>query len=309
MTFINKSSLLFVLSSLLIYLSLPNKIFHFGLLAWGALIPFLILQNRIKSKIGLFFTSWLLFFIIFITLLWTNPFAFPERFTSLTSMFFFGVFYIIYPFCYGGIVFLIYLLNQRFNPLLSSIMGATVWTLFEYIQVKLPMGFPLSIAISQYQYYFMIQIVSFAGIFGISFFIIFTNNFLYRKFSYNKKTHYLFASLGIIFYGLINWTLLDTSRVESTISFSLVQPNIAYDQAFYSYPGSALYKSTINQLIELSELSIKGAPVDILIWPELSSFDLTTKNTDFHKKINSLISNKQYLLTGTQVQDNGRVNF
>lgn len=155
-----------------------------------------------------------------------------------------------------------------------SLGCAALWVAWEMIQARLLSGFPWNfLGASQYRMLLLIQVASFAGVYGVSFIVAWTSIILVSGGAVllhdpEKAWHWrreLALALVIvapcIFFGYQQ--MRASSRPTAHLKVALVQPSI---------PQTTIWDRTkeaerFQQLLELSERALQSKP-DLLVWPE-----------------------------------------
>jgi len=179
-----------------------------------------------------------------------------------------------------------------------------IWCSVEYCRSFGVLGFPwVSIANSQTDYFYLIQNSELFGIYGISFWLVLINVFLYL-FLYDNNKDYLKFSILFITPFIIGY-LLFASVKENVINdykVSIIQPNI---NLVKKRDFNSRYEN-LDNLINSSKKCIKEGS-DLIIWPESA---LSHNSLQDSKILNYIIYNllnntDVHLLTGNIIYQNG----
>lgn len=268
-------STLFILpafTSLLLILSYPK--FNLGFLAWFALAPLTISiwkAKNIKSALiaglisGFCFYLGILYWIYFTML--AGGVNVGISLLGWLALSFILSFEFILIACFG-----FYL--KRTGPLAYPYVFAAGWVLLEWAKIFLTfkaVWFPwFMLGYTQWQYLKIAQVVSFTGIYGLSFALSFCG-VLAGMFFINRdklltkilrSAPALFLIGGLLLYG--NFELKQDCKYSfENISFSVLQPSIDFykkwDEKYVLW-----IRSRIDGLLEKTEKS------DIIVWPENS---------------------------------------
>jgi len=157
---------------------------------------------------------------------------------------------------------------------LWAILGAGAWVALEMIRARLFGGFPWNfLGASQYQMVPLIQIASVAGVYGVSFLVVWASLSFFSavraifskpdsRFAWEAEIFLpLFLVAGV--FALGEMQLTRPIPPASTLCITLIQPSV---------PQTLIWDETENtnrfrQLLQLSETALTNRP-DLLIWPE-----------------------------------------
>jgi len=236
-------------------------------LSWFSLIPFFLSINNEKPK-----TSFLYGFstgIIVSIFLATWIIGTTQRFTG--SGIEIGIVILVLSILYFSFWwgFFAYLFNKFTNTKskasyhLQVLFGAALWTLLEFIRGSIS-WYHYIIAHTQTPAPIMIQISSITGVWGISFFIVLVNLYLYYAII-TKEKKYLYTSLALFgSYILFNAILMNLdSDKGKAVKFALLQENIDAETRWMPETGDSL----ANIYAQLAEEAAKANP-DFIIWSE-----------------------------------------
>ena len=158
--------------------------------------------------------------------------------------------------------------------LLWSLMGAAVWVALEMVRARLFSGFPWNpLGASQFQLIPLIQIASVAGVYGVSFLVVWVSLSLFSagrmifhrpasRFAWQAETLLPLAVVAVLF--AVGFARMNGQNPPgATLRITLVQPNI---------PQTLIWDRNANtnrfrQLLELSGSALTNQ-TDLLIWPE-----------------------------------------
>jgi apolipoprotein N-acyltransferase len=158
--------------------------------------------------------------------------------------------------------------------LLWSLMGAAVWVALEMVRARLFSGFPWNpLGASQFQLIPLIQIASVAGVYGVSFLVVWVSLSLFSagrmifhrpasRFAWQAETLLPLAVVAVLF--AVGFARMNGQNPSgATLRITLVQPNI---------PQTLIWDRNANtnrfrQLLELSGSALTNQ-TDLLIWPE-----------------------------------------
>ncbi|MCX7927194.1 MAG: apolipoprotein N-acyltransferase [Candidatus Omnitrophica bacterium] len=305
-----KSFMLAGLSGLLLAASFPY--FNCPLLAYFAFIPLFVILKEERS----FLRGFLLGFISGIVF-WTITIYWLIHVTLLGTM-------LLIPYLafYTALFSLaVVLWGKTNNPQRINIpfvlFSAAVWVILEYLRSHLLTGFPWAlVGFSQYQMLPIVQLATTTGVWGVSFFVILVNGFLFLAFNYwkyKKNLTNVFSPLiiclvcviGVLVFGWFNMKLLKDTFVSSrkTITVAVIQGNIPQELKWQnSYLDMILEKH-----LHLSLIASEKKPI-LIIWPEASVPTVVQDKPQYLEKIKNFCRrNRVWLLVGA-VQRKGE-NF
>ena len=306
-----KNAVLFLLGLLLFYMAMPNIYLHIGWLAWGAFVPLLVMLDKQVSAKKIVFLSWLFFQCGFLALLWINPLTFAERFTAPAMAIGLGVFFLVFPIFFSVVVSLPFVFFTHQRHIRMSLV-LLFWIILEYVLTVVPFGFPLSLALSQYHYPFIIQIVEYTGIFGLSAAIVLTNLLFAAIFVENKRKNvgFFYSFLGIsiplclILYGSVSVLLKKSGSDFLTVV--LAQPNIHWQAAYEAHENSFLSKRIISDLMEMITFIPRDAD-QLLVLPELVLLPFNPENAFLRASVMAMGNGRRGIFIGANYQDRNTV--
>ena len=177
---------------------------------------------------------------------------------------------------------------------------AIIWVSVEYLRTYGLLGFPwVSLANSQTDYIYIIQNVQFTGIYGITFWILLTNIFLFKIKSYFSNRIIFFISFSIIILPWISGYLLyhntELNDSNNRLKALIVQPNInLFDKRDIENKNKVL-----DDIINTTKDNL-NANHSLIIWPESALPNhLLQKRVDRDYLSTRLFQyGNQFLLTG-----------
>jgi apolipoprotein N-acyltransferase len=303
---LKKDWLLFITGIVMAYLSFPNIHFHLGFLGWICFVPILLLVNKQKTNFKGFGIAWIFFQILFLLLLAMNPFKYPERYESIFVIIGLLSFYLLFPLIYAFLFLLYKKIIATNNNLFVAFLFPSVWVAFEWVLTITPISIPISIAISQYKYYPLIQICRFTGIYGVSFMIILVNILVAHKIEYKSKHLYKILFAIIILFLALN-IFSDKDNGKPGAKLTLIQPNINWQTAYYSKENNFLFRKTLSNLSRLTKKATENHSDSIVIWPELSITDFNIDNPLIHNAIEAILDRNIALIAGVRLKDKNSI--
>jgi len=287
--------ILIILSAILTGLS--QQPIGVGFICWFSLIPLLKVlseQEKFKSIIkfsfiwGFFYhivvVFWLAFNIGTAPLIAAISMLATVLILSLNTMLISGIWYKI----------------KRKYSKYSLFIFAVVWVSVEYIRSYGLLGFPwVSLANSQTDYIYLIQNAQFTGIYGITFWIVLFNVFLFKIKSYINHKEIFLVFCGII---LLPWIIgyrlyhnVELNNNPDGRSILIVQPNInLFDKRDVKNKNKVL-----DEIINTTKQNLTNEH-NLIIWPESALPNHLLQNTLDRKYLSKKLfnNNNQYLLTG-----------
>ena len=281
------------------YISFPNIYYHISILAWGCLIPILIVIGNYTEYRKRLWLCWLFFQLFFLCLFWMNPFEYYERYETLWMIIILIVFYSIFPIIFALIVSLF---NPK-KPWQSLVIVPSIWGVMEFVQTIFPVGFPLSLAISQYDNPMLIQLARWTGIYGISVLLL-VNNIGISLWILVKKKRYLYLSISLIILNLLIGIYYivqkpDTKNVKP-YTFFLIQPNIKWREAYYSFENNYLYKHILSSLTRIAKIATAILKEGVVVFPELTISDFKSTNQELQQTIKAITDQRYHMVIGAR---------
>jgi apolipoprotein N-acyltransferase len=276
-------------------LGIAQHVSYLGFLAWFCLVPLFAIFHKLNSYKQIIFYSfvWGIGYHL-TTMFWLSSNIGTDRFSAIVSMIV-CILYLSTNTILFGVMW--YRLKTRYS-FYSIPLLIVVWTVVEFIKSYGILPFPwVSIANTQTEYFHLIQIVEYFGIYGITFWLLSINGILFSLYQYNvtyKKILYgivVFAAPFFIGY----LTIKKYDLIADDYKISLIQPNInLYDSRDFSKRYILL-----DNLIKKSKISIDNG-AKLIIWPEaaLPFHSLQNKNTFNYINKNLLDGTEVSILSG-----------
>jgi apolipoprotein N-acyltransferase len=276
-------------AAVLLVLSFPS--FNCGFLAWIALIP-LFVAIRDKGIIRSFFLSFLTGIVFFMGIFfWINVI---KGFT-LWDFLLLGIYLGSYLGAFG--ILLIFITRNTGFPYV--IVAPVIWVSFEYLRshagfLALPWAL---LGHSQYRYLPVIQISSFAGVYGVSFLIVTVNAALYEVISFflTKQKAYIqknpmplkstvLAGVMLLASLAYGYAIISGEQEETTIPVTVIQGNIPQD---IKWKPEVLRNNFEKQVQLTVEASTEG-PSSLVVWPESAVPGVLMHDMSVLKEISAL---------------------
>jgi len=272
---------------------------NLGFLAWFGFIPFIhvISKNNLKKSI-LYSFLWGISYNL-IVVFWLSQNIGTSRIAALISMI---LAVIILSFNSAIVTYLWHRIKK--NNVFDIFFIPIIWVSVEFVRSFGILGFPwISLANTQIDYFFLIQNAEYVGIYGISFWIILLNTFLYYILFYNRKLKLKLLFLSIFIFPWLSGVYILSQIQESSVDdykVSVIQPNISLSNK-RDYSNRFL---NIDNLIKKSKKCINEGS-QLIVWPESAlPYDNLQNNKTLNYIIDNLLTdNDSYLLTGNVIYD------
>ena len=194
------------------------------------------------------------------------------------------------------------------GTILTFLLAAPLWVSLELLRAYFMTGFPWALlGYSQYRYLHVIQIADLAGVYGVSFFIVFVNAAIWHFFRFPKKAPYaLVVSVSLVAalvwgYGYLRLSEVPKETAGEARAVGIVQGNV--DQ---SVKWSPKWRRSILEKMGKLTKELRGrfpekessAP-PLIVWPEAAA-PLVYKRHASERKflLRTAKDAKSYLLFG-----------
>lgn len=283
-----------ILSGILAALCFPK--FNLSLLAWVALVPLFLEINKKENPREAAFSGFIFGIFFFgINLFWVNTLnEFVPGFTILGY-----ILLVIYEsaFTAAACYLIKYLLINL--PALNILSVPLTWSFFEWLRTLGTFGISAGdLGYTQATVTPLIQIASFATVFGISFLIVMANAALADP----KRSFFKISSVLVIIIFVYYWGLSQMPNIKpspKSLTVSLIQGNIPQKKKL-----DAQYNNEILNIHEDLTRSILSDKPDIIIWPESFILAYLLEEPAFLQRVNKLAEDsKSYILIGTPYED------
>ena len=246
------------------------------LVGWAALVPLLFLATTNKPS-ACFTLGWfagvshglsLLYWITYVV----NHYGNLPLPVSLVVCFLLVAYLALFPglFCAG-----LSWLRQRGLPWL--LLAPFLWVTLELGKSHLLTGFPWeNLGYSQYRWLPAIQMADLAGVYGISFVLVFSSVLLFQMIFASKHqskrltrliSFLLLVGLLSVVYGYGRWRLATLeSYQDQSFKVAMVQGNVSQDTKW----DPAFQQATLEKYVRLTNEIAKQKP-DLVVWPETAT--------------------------------------
>jgi apolipoprotein N-acyltransferase len=189
--------------------------------------------------------------------------------------------------------------QSNLNPVLTSFFSATIWVSYEFLHHNWDLSWPwLTLGNAWSNLTGVIQYISYTGVFGISFWVVFTSALFYAFIKESKNRRLIITAVTVLLiFPLFSMLSMMTMNYadEQKLEVTIVQPN---SDSYQRYGGEASLNALIDKLLRLSN-EARTEETDVIIWPENAvdtSLRVTSPQFDVIK--DSLQSWNTSLITG-----------
>lgn len=253
-----------ILSGLMLGVSFPTyPVFHFEIIAWIALVPFLLSLRSVERAGELFRRSYLCMLVFcIISLWWVTLATLPGGLLTIVIQ----AFFLSVP------MLLFHLMKKAAGFRFALFSLPFVWVSWEwlYMQQEFSLGW-LTLGNSQANFNIMVQYADITGVWGISFWLLWFNVLAIAALAGTGKMRFRASAVMVL---LVLFPLLYASGVfrgdasasidEPKLRITLIQPNIDPASKWGKYSTSeimALY-------YRMTERSVRENRPELVIWPE-----------------------------------------
>jgi apolipoprotein N-acyltransferase len=301
-------------SGILLILIFPE--YDIGWLAWGALVPLLIVLTGQKPLAGFAMAciSGMVFFLgVFSWILNVSGYSLLHHvILDLFLSLYFGIF---------GWLFA--LIANRKGTTTALLSAPALWCLLEYVRCNLAfLALPMSIiAHSQYTFTPLLQLASVTGVYGISFLVVTVNAAFAAAFlrwspvsrgasatgvSVISSRHagIVIGLATVLFVAVILYgqRVLSTPLEGDRINVSIVQANIAQNKKW----NPRFRKDILQTYTDLTHAAASDAPA-LIIWPEAATPGSILGNKRLYESVRQIAATAEsYLLLGSAQQRKNR---
>ena len=185
------------------------------------------------------------------------------------------------------------------NLVFSSFAAAASWVSYEYLHHQWDLAWPwLTLGNAWSNLTGVIQYISVTGVWGISFWIVFTSALAYQSVLTNSKA--VLQSTAVVFFAFPVFSVLSMINIQQPVDkpadVAIVQPN---SDSYQSYGGHNSLEDLVTHLLTLTN-EARTDSTDVVIWPEnaLDSF-MTLQNRHIVRIQDSLRAWNTEMITGS----------
>ncbi len=188
---------------------------------------------------------------------------------------------------------------SKLNPILSSFLAAALWVSYEFLHHNWDLAWPwLTLGNAWANLTGAIQYISVTGVWGISFWIVFTAALIFQYIQ--TKSKYLLKSSLLIFLAFPVFSVLamivSVSEEGKPVEVVIVQPN---SDSYTDFGGLESLDELLSKLLRMSGEAVTDK-TELVIWPENAvDASLTIKNGFISRIQDSLRVWNTDLITGT----------
>lgn len=185
------------------------------------------------------------------------------------------------------------------NPVLASFIAAAAWVSYEFLHHQWDLAWPwLTLGNAWSNHTGIIQYISVTGVWGISFWVVFTSALTYHAIVTTSKP--VFRSAVLILFALPIFSVLSMIVIQQPddkpLDVVIVQPN---SDSYQDHGGLNSLDELISKLLNLSNEG-RTDSTDLIIWPENALDDaLTLQNFQINRIRDSLRVWDTELITGS----------
>lgn len=191
------------------------------------------------------------------------------------------------------------LFRSNFHPILSSFVAASSWVSYEFLHHQWDLAWPwLTLGNAWSNLTGVIQYISVTGVWGISFWVVFTAALVFQSMQTNSKTLRRTAlAVFVLFPVLSFFSMIGIQQPDDhPVDVAIVQPN---SDSYESYGGHNSLDDLVTHLLELSQ-SVQTEKTDVIIWPENAlDASLTLASPQLNRVRDSLRVWDTQLITGS----------
>lgn len=165
------------------------------------------------------------------------------------------------------LLFIRKLFSTGLNPIGASFLAAATWVSYEFLHHNWDLAWPwLTLGNGWSNLINVIQYISVTGVFGISFWVVFTSALLYRYIAEpSKPILYAAITIFLAFPVLSIFSMImQTQEQGEPVEVAVIQPN---SDSYQNFGGHGSLEALLNKLLSISAETVTEE-TDVLIWPE-----------------------------------------
>lgn len=191
-----------------------------------------------------------------------------------------------------------HLFKSKINPVIISFLAASVWVSYEFLHHHWDLSWPwLTLGNGWANLPLLIQYISFTGVLGISFWVVFTAALFFRLTQTPGKQLAASALVSLLIFPAFSLCLffIPDSNTGQPVEVAIVQPD---SDSYQQHGGLSSADDLLEKLLTLSRSVITG-DTDLVIWPENALDAPLTADHHFFETIqDSLEAWEVSLITG-----------
>ncbi len=178
----------------------------------------------------------------------------------------------------------------------AAVLFATCWTATEWLRGHVLTGFPWNLAAyAMTDYAALRQPAAWIGSYGLGFLVLLASALMAQSIaSRGSSRHASLLFAGLVVVGVWTMGIVRTAQplpMPAGVSVRIVQGNVPQREKWD--PGNAA--ATLSRYLDLST---KGGPVDVVLWPETAYPGFLDENADARDRIGNALPDGRRLLTG-----------
>lgn len=188
---------------------------------------------------------------------------------------------------------------SKMNPIAAAFVAAAAWVSYEFLHHQWDLAWPwLTLGNAWSDLTGVIQYISVTGVWGVSFWVVFSAALAYQSVVTNSKA--VLKSAAIIFFAFPVFSALAMINIEQPtdrpIDVVIVQPN---SDSYQRYGGYSSLEDLVSHLLNLSNQA-RSDSTDLIIWPENAlDASITLQNQHIVRIQDSLRAWNTELITGS----------
>jgi apolipoprotein N-acyltransferase len=179
--------------------------------------------------------------------------------------------------------------NTGIHPVPASFFAASIWVGYEFLHHNWDLSWPwLTLGNGWSNLTGVIQYISVTGVFGISFWVIFTSALLY---SWSEHPKPVILNSGITIFLLFPlWSALSMMTIThdhgKPVEVVIVQPNT---DSYIRYGGLPSLNALLDKLLTMSD-EVRTEYTDVIIWPENAIDSSITINSPYFDRMRDSVN-------------------
>ncbi len=188
---------------------------------------------------------------------------------------------------------------SNLNPVFASFIAASIWVSYEFLHHQWDLSWPwLTLGNAWSNLTGVIQYISVTGVWGISFWVVFSAALAYQSIVTNSKA--VVRSAAVIFFAFPVFSVLSMINIQQPddkpLDIVIVQPN---SDSYQDYGGMESLDDLVTKLLTLSD-EARNEATELIIWPENAlDASMTLQNPHISRIQDSLSAWNVELITGS----------